>query len=79
MAEVLETRVALVSPEKVGSNVCARCARLFRRSWRRRSDLVVVANVYEGRRWNRVEAFHQECYREAGCPYGASREGRGDG
>jgi len=30
----------------------------------------VIANVYEGGRWMRVEHFHHECYVEAGNPYG---------
>jgi hypothetical protein len=30
----------------------------------------VIANVYEGGQWKRVEHFHHECYIEAGNPYG---------
>lgn len=30
----------------------------------------VIANVYDNGRWQRVEHFHEECYVEAGSPYG---------
>ena len=30
----------------------------------------VIANVYNGGVWDRVEHFHADCYREAGQPYG---------
>jgi hypothetical protein len=30
----------------------------------------VIANVYEGGVWKRVEHFHFECYVEANSPYG---------
>ncbi len=30
----------------------------------------VIANVYVGDTWNRVEHFHADCYTEAGEPYG---------
>jgi hypothetical protein len=30
----------------------------------------VIANVYEGGVWKRVEHFHFECYTDAGSPYG---------
>ena len=30
----------------------------------------VIANVYESGTWNRVEHFHEDCYAEAGKPYG---------
>lgn len=30
----------------------------------------IIANVYEGDRWNRVEHYHAECYIMAGEPYG---------
>lgn len=39
----------------------------------------VIANVYEGGVWQRVEHYHEECYREAGEPFGpvAEPEARG--
>lgn len=30
----------------------------------------VIANVYVEGTWDRVEHYHQECYVEAGRPYG---------
>lgn len=35
----------------------------------------VIANVYVGDRWNRVEHYHAECYDSAGEPHGAVRDG----
>ena len=32
----------------------------------------VIANVYVGGVWNRVEHFHQTCYVKAGEPYGTA-------
>ena len=31
----------------------------------------VIANVYVGGAWDRVDHYHEECYVEAGEPYGA--------
>jgi hypothetical protein len=31
---------------------------------------VVVANVYVGDKWNRVERYHPRCYELVGAPYG---------
>ena len=33
----------------------------------------VIANVYVNARWDRVEHFHEECYLDAGEPYGPAR------
>jgi hypothetical protein len=30
----------------------------------------VIANVYLEGAWNRVDHFHEECYLDAGEPYG---------
>ena len=30
----------------------------------------MIANVYEDGRWQRVEFFHEDCYADAGVPYG---------
>ncbi len=30
----------------------------------------VIANVYEGSTWRRVDHFHLECYLESGEPFG---------
>jgi hypothetical protein len=34
----------------------------------------VIANVYEGPVWKRIEHFHEECYIEAGAPFGPAVE-----
>ncbi|HET9058685.1 MAG TPA: hypothetical protein VFN61_02095 [Acidimicrobiales bacterium] len=33
----------------------------------------VIANVYVEGRWDRVEHFHENCYWDAGEPYGPAR------
>ncbi len=35
----------------------------------------VICNVYVKGRWDRVEHFHDDCYREAGAPYGPPVDG----
>ncbi|MGI8662044.1 MAG: hypothetical protein ACR2LQ_02395 [Acidimicrobiales bacterium] len=35
----------------------------------------VICNVYCDGAWNRVEHFHEECYRSAGAPYGVAVDG----
>ena len=32
--------------------------------------LQVICNVYVKGRWNRVEHYHEQCYHDAGNPYG---------
>lgn len=32
----------------------------------------VIANVYADGRWDRTDHYHEECYEEAGRPYGKS-------
>lgn len=36
------------------------------------SSVVVICNVYEGDRWDRVESFHLDCYEEAAEPHGTA-------
>ncbi len=31
----------------------------------------VICNVYVNGRWDRVEVFHAQCYKDAEMPYGA--------
>jgi hypothetical protein len=38
------------------------------------NKLQVIANVYVDGRWDRVEHFHEECYGEAGTPFGTPAE-----
>jgi hypothetical protein len=33
----------------------------------------IIANVYVDARWDRVEHYHEDCYIEAGEPYGPAR------
>jgi len=33
----------------------------------------VIANVYVDGHWDRVEHYHEHCYKEAGEPYGQGR------
>jgi hypothetical protein len=35
----------------------------------------VICNVYINGRWDRVEHFHDECYAQAGEPYGLAVDG----
>ena len=59
---------------EAGSMVeCNRCEEHIKFRARHR-DLQVICNVYEDGVWNRVEHFHQECYVEAGSPYGAASD-----
>jgi len=32
----------------------------------------VIANVYDGGKWQRVEHYHADCYEGAGRPYGSA-------
>lgn len=50
--------------------VCARCAKQIKFSAKAKGRQV-IANVYEARTWRRVEHFHEECYAEAGEPFGS--------
>jgi hypothetical protein len=36
----------------------------------RRRVRYVIANIYEGEKWDRLELFHDECYLKARKPYG---------
>lgn len=35
---------------------------------------VIICNVYEGGKWDRIEQFHPDCYGEAGRPFGEIQE-----
>jgi hypothetical protein len=63
------SRAVLRLIEPGSDSVCVHCgsqvkftARLHRRQ--------VIANVYVGGAWARVEHFHEACYEEAGGPHG---------
>ena len=65
-----ETR-AVVRPVEPGNDVrCVRCGKQIKFA-ARTHPRQVIANVYTDGAWNRVEHFHEECYLEAGEPYGS--------
>lgn len=74
MTTALATRAVLRRIEQgVGQNgetPCPGCGQRMKfRSWRDKA-FMVLANVYEGDRWARVEYWHDPCYQEAGEPHG---------
>jgi hypothetical protein len=52
--------------------VCERCREQIK-FLARSKGRQVIANVYVDERWDRVEHYHDECYQEAGEPYGEAR------
>ncbi|HEY2302171.1 MAG TPA: hypothetical protein VGH66_09770 [Acidimicrobiales bacterium] len=62
---------AVVRPVDPGNSAsCARCGapvKFVARAQLRQ----VIANVYNDGAWERVEHYHEDCYEEAGQPYGA--------
>ena len=66
---LLKSRAAERLVEPGNSAVCARCkspVKFVARVQHRQ----VIANVYVGETWDRVEHFHYDCYLEADQPYG---------
>ncbi len=55
--------------EPGNSAVCVRCRQPVK-FVARNQHRQVIANVYVGDTWDRVEHFHLECYESAGQPYG---------
>lgn len=66
---VFESRAVLrpVTEGNIGS--CALCG-IGIKFAAKRDQQQVIANVYEGRKWSRVEYFHPSCYEDADQPYG---------
>ncbi|MBW3575131.1 MAG: hypothetical protein KY450_09730 [Actinobacteria bacterium] len=61
---------AVLRPVAPGScAVCPGCATAVKFAARVRKHQV-IANVYVGDRWDRVEHYHPECYGKAGDPHG---------
>jgi hypothetical protein len=59
--------IRLIEPGNEAS--CARCGEALK--FRAKQRLVqIICNVYKGRRWNRVEYYHPNCYEALGKPYG---------
>lgn len=67
-----ESRAVLRRVEAGSSVLCARCREVVKFTAKVQRQQV-IANVYVGGRWDRVEHFHSECYDEAGRPYGLSQ------
>lgn len=65
---------AVIRPIEPGNSaLCAHCGapvKFVARAQLRQ----VIANVYVGDAWDRVEHFHAPCYDEAGAPYGKPAE-----
>ena len=51
------------------SAYCAHCGEPIKFRARIRA-YQVICNVYVKGRWDRVEHYHEQCYEEAGTPYG---------
>jgi hypothetical protein len=66
------TSRAVTRPIEAGNSaMCARCGEQVKFKARDRGHQV-IANVYKGGVWDRVEHYHLECYHDAGDPYGAA-------
>ncbi|MCB0994835.1 MAG: hypothetical protein KDB21_07075 [Acidimicrobiales bacterium] len=52
---------------------CSCCEKAIKFRARERLQQV-ICNVYIDGKWDRVEHFHDECYDEAGAPYGEPAE-----
>jgi hypothetical protein len=65
--------VRLVEPGN--DAVCAHCRRQVKFAAKVHPRQVIV-NVYEDGVWQRTEHFHEECYAEAGQPFGPAAEPR---
>jgi hypothetical protein len=68
------TRAVLRRVEAGNMAQCATCGEQvkFAAKQNRRQ---VIANIYVGGRWDRVEHFHAECYDAAGLPWGSPADG----
>ena len=63
---------AVTRPVEAGNSaVCALCDEPVKFAARSKA-FQVIANVYQDGVWNRVEHYHDECYRQAGEPYGTA-------
>jgi len=63
---------AVTRPVEAGNSAeCAACGDPVKFAARNKA-FQVIANVYENGVWNRVEHYHDECYRSAGEPYGTA-------
>ena len=66
----MSTTRAVVRGVEPGNDVrCVRCGKQIKFA-ARTHPRQVIANVYLEGAWNRVEHFNEECYLDAGEPYG---------
>ncbi len=67
------SRAAMRLIDAGNSAYCAHCGEQvkFRAKLRARQ---AICNVYVKNAWDRVEHYHEECYVEAGEPYGTAEE-----
>ena len=66
-----KSRAVLRRIEPGGTTPCAHCATLVKfKAAAKSKNHKVIANVYEDGKWQRVEHYHEDCYVEAGEPYG---------
>jgi hypothetical protein len=65
----MATRAVLRQVEPGNDAVCVHCHNAVKFAARTHPQQV-IANVYVDGAWDRVEHYHEECYLEAGAPYG---------
>ena len=68
----LTSRAVLRRVEAGNLAICVSCDQQVKFAAKQNRQQV-IANVYEDGKWVRVEHFHEECYPEAGSPYGDPR------
>lgn len=67
------TRAVVRLVEPGNDALCCHCGRQIKFA-ARTHPRQVIANIYESGSWRRVEHFHQECYGDAGEPFGSATE-----
>ena len=73
-AEPEFTSRAVTRPIEAGSTVeCAHCGDRVKFQAKIRG-YQVICNVYTDNRWDRVEHYHDACYKDVGEPYGDPAE-----
>lgn len=66
----MSTRVVeMLAAQAVEPFLCDSCGEHIKRSGTPHPR-IVLANVYTDGRWDRLDAFHPECYTAEGEPYG---------
>ena len=65
----MTTRAALRPVEPGNDAVCVHCGQPVKFAARTKPQQV-IANVYIGGAWARVEHYHESCYELAGSPHG---------